>query len=101
MSHIRVNLLSEHFDAITPEKIQHITIANSQTMQFDFSPGIVAPSAIGPVSISIPTDNLQLFIQNDTAKQLIDIAAFGPLSEPAPDRSDQHGAKLQQGQMSR
>lgn len=84
MSHIHVNLLSEHLDTVTPETIQHMTIPNSRTMQFDFSPGIVAPAASGPVSVSIPTDNLLLFMQNDTAKQLLDIAAFGHDRSPLP-----------------
>lgn len=52
------------------------------TLRFDFAPGEVAEPHMGTISVTLSVDNLQLFMQNDTARGLFDVLPIG-MSRPS------------------
>lgn len=73
-----------YLDYITPEHLQNFVTPNARSLQFDFNPGAVAPSSRGPVSLTITTDNLQLFMQQTPAMELFSVALIGQAPELVP-----------------
>ncbi|MFZ1600112.1 MAG: polysaccharide deacetylase family protein [Candidatus Saccharimonas aalborgensis] len=59
-------------------------ITNPHTIQFSFGQGVIASEAAGAIDVSLPIDNLQLFLQTDQARKLLDIVSIDQIPEYQP-----------------
>ena len=66
---------------VTPERLNDFLVLDTNSLRFDFSPGEVAPVATGPLSVTLPTDNLQLYMQNNIAKKVFAVVALDAVPE--------------------
>lgn len=69
---------------VNPARLANFLAPNSSSIRFDFTPGEVAPASIGQLSVTLPTDNLQLFMQNDTANKLFSVVSLGNVHAYTP-----------------
>lgn len=63
--------------SISSEKLTNFTVAGEHTIEFPFGRGSVAPDSVGPVTVRVDTNALQLFLQNKTAQKLLRVAPIG------------------------
>lgn len=56
---------------------EHFLVSNSSTLRFDYPEGAVSDRSTGPVSVSLPLDRLQLFLQTDIARKIINVMPIG------------------------
>lgn len=52
-------------------------VADGSSLRFDFAEGVVADVGTGPISVTLPLENLQLFLQTDEARKIIDVMPIG------------------------
>lgn len=72
----RVNTL------LTDEYYKSFLAPTNTTLRFDFSPGEIADASLGTITVTLPIDNLQLFMQTSTARGLFDIMSVGAPNSP-------------------
>lgn len=58
---------------INEPQFEHFLVADSSTLRFDFPEGVLDDRSVGPVSVSLPLDTLQLFLQTDIARKIVNV----------------------------
>lgn len=58
---------------VTADTIRDFLVRDRSTIEFDFGQGTVAPESAGPVTVALSIDRLQLFLQNDQARRLLEV----------------------------
>lgn len=59
-----------------PEFVDFL-VADGSSLRFDFAEGTVADIGTGPVTVTLPLENLQLFLQTEEARKIIDVMPIG------------------------
>ncbi len=67
--------------AVNAGTIKSFLAPDAATIRFDFGKGIIASDADGPITVSLPIANLQLFLQSHDARHLFDIMPIGAAPE--------------------
>jgi peptidoglycan/xylan/chitin deacetylase (PgdA/CDA1 family) len=85
----RLQVTNEYDDRLVNKVIDNPTfgsfvITNPHTIQFSFGQGVIASEAAGAIDVSLPIDNLQLFLQTDQARKLLDIVSIDQIPEYQP-----------------
>lgn len=86
--HSSGNVVDEEIlqNAVNQNSLTNFVATTQNEISFHFSQSEAAPASAGPIVIRLSIDNFQLFLQNDTARALFDIAAVQAIEPiyPAP-----------------
>lgn len=69
--------------SITPDTVNSFIVLNRNTLEFPFGQGAVSPERVGNISVKLSTSNLQLFLQNSVAKDILDVTPIGSAHKTA------------------
>jgi peptidoglycan/xylan/chitin deacetylase (PgdA/CDA1 family) len=72
-------------------------VLNKNTLEFPFGRGVVSPERAGNISVKLGTSNLQLFLQNSVAKEILDVTPIGSAhitAETETEAEDESSAQI-------